>query len=57
MLPSRFVPMSEHEEEQLIDALAELLIEWLELHPDRLPVGLGRSGRSERLREPDSVER
>jgi hypothetical protein len=57
LLPSRYVPMSERKEEQLIDALAELLIEWLELHPDLLPVGPRPSKRSELLRKPSSTER
>jgi hypothetical protein len=33
-------PMTEVEEEQLVNALAELLTDWLAAHPDRLPDGL-----------------
>ena len=32
--------MTEVEEEQLVNALAELLTDWLAAHPDRLPAGL-----------------
>jgi hypothetical protein len=32
--------MTSGEEQQLVDALAELLAVWLAAHPDRLPDGL-----------------
>lgn len=56
LLPTRFVPMSEREEEQLLDALAELLVEWLELHPERLPGSLRPSDESGLLDDPSSKE-
>ena len=46
LLPSRVVAMHEGDEEQLVDALAELLVEWLELRRERLPVAVGPSGAS-----------
>lgn len=48
--------MSEREEEQLLDALAELLVEWLELHPERLPGSLRPSDESGLLDDPSSKE-
>jgi hypothetical protein len=44
LLPGRTRPMSSEEERQLIEALAELLVEWVEARPERLPKGL-RTGR------------
>jgi hypothetical protein len=37
-------PMSSEEETQLVEALRELLVEWVEARPQRLPKGL-RMGR------------
>ena len=46
LLPSRVVAMRERDEEQLVDALAELLVAWLELHPERRSAARGPSGAS-----------
>ena len=46
LLPSRVVAMRERDEDELVDALAELLVAWLELRPERLPVAVGPSGAS-----------
>lgn len=46
LLPSRLVALGKGDEEELVDALAELLVEWLELHPERLPLAAGPSGAS-----------
>jgi len=43
-------PMSEAEEQELVDALADLLADWLVAHPDQMPDAL-RSGR-----KPDLLE-
>jgi hypothetical protein len=40
LLPGTAQPMTREQERQLIDALAELLAEWVEAHPDLLPSGL-----------------
>jgi len=42
--------MSEAEEQELVDALADLLADWLVAHPDQMPDAL-RSGR-----KPDLLE-
>jgi hypothetical protein len=44
LLPGRARPMAGDEERQLVEALAELLVEWIEARPERLPAGL-RTGR------------
>ncbi len=44
LLPGRTLPMSREQERRLVRALAELLAEWLEAHPERLPASL-RTGR------------
>lgn len=38
--------MTEAEERELVRALAELLVDWLGRHPDRLPAGLRHERRS-----------
>jgi hypothetical protein len=40
--------MTGEEERQLVEALAELLVEWVEARPERLPAGL-RTGRGSDL--------
>lgn len=37
LLPGKTRAMTSSEEQQLVDALAELLAVWLAAHPDRLP--------------------
>jgi hypothetical protein len=44
LLPGKTRPMTGEEEQQLVEALAELLVEWVEARPERLPAGL-RTGR------------
>jgi hypothetical protein len=44
LLPGKTRPMTGEEERQLVEALAELLVEWVEARPERLPAGL-RTGR------------
>jgi len=44
LLPGETRPMTCEEERQLVEALAELLVEWVEARPERLPAGL-RTGR------------
>lgn len=46
LLPSRIVVMRDGDQEQLVDALAELLVARLELRSERLHVGGGPSGAS-----------
>ncbi len=46
LLPSRLVGIRERDEEDLVDALAELLIERLELQPERSSIAAGPSGAS-----------
>jgi hypothetical protein len=40
LLPGKTRAMTSGEEQQLVDALAELLAVWLAAHPDRLPDSL-----------------
>jgi hypothetical protein len=44
LLPGRTLPMNREQEQRLVRALAELLAEWIEAHPEGLPAGL-RTGR------------
>ncbi len=44
LLPGRTLPMSREQEQGLVRALAELLVEWIEARPERLPSRL-RTGR------------
>jgi hypothetical protein len=44
LLPGKTRPMTGEEERQLVEALAELLVEWVEARPEWLPAGL-RTGR------------
>jgi hypothetical protein len=40
LLPARALPMSREQEQGLVCALAELLVEWIEARPERLPSSL-----------------
>jgi hypothetical protein len=44
LLPGRTLPMSREQEQGLVRVLAELLVEWIEARPERLPSSL-RTGR------------
>jgi len=44
LLPGKVRAMTESEETQLVDALSELLADWLENHPERLPASLESAG-------------
>lgn len=46
LLPGRTRLMSEQQRSQLVDALAELLTDWLREHPERLPASLRSTPRS-----------
>lgn len=39
LVPERIREMTPHEDEGLVDALADLLVVWFEQHPERLPLG------------------
>jgi hypothetical protein len=39
--------MSSEQEQQFVGSLAELLVDWIEAHPGRLPEGLRSSRRSD----------
>jgi hypothetical protein len=49
-------PMTREQERQLVDALAELLAEWIETHPDLLPSGLRSRAGSDLDADPRSEE-
>jgi len=40
LLPGKVRAMSERETKQLVNALSELLADWLQAHPEKLPTGL-----------------
>jgi hypothetical protein len=42
-------PMTEVEEQELVDALAELLADWLVAHPDQMPDALRSGGKPDLL--------
>jgi hypothetical protein len=48
--------MNSAEEERLIDALAELLADWLGAHPEKLPAGLRSAPSSGLLDGPRAQE-
>jgi hypothetical protein len=47
LLPGKTRPMSPQQEQRLIRSLAQLLVEWIEAHPEGLPEGLRARPRSD----------